>query len=129
MEFSKEDNEAVKWCEDNYPDMTAEYKKIMMEQYIMFCKKHRNYGTGNVNVGTNLETDGDVKLALTGLWFRLNDKIQRLRQLVVNGEPDTVGESVQDTFQDMSIYGIIAQLVQQKKFKYGLAKPNIFRIL
>ena len=40
-----------------------------------------------------------------------------LKQLVVLGEPDTVGESVQDTFQDMSIYGIIAQIVQQKKFK------------
>ena len=117
MEFSKEDNEAVKWCEDNYPKMTAEYKKIMMEQYIMFCKKHRNYGTGNINVGTNLETNGDVKLALTGLWFRLNDKIQRLKNLVVLGEPDTVGESLTDTFQDLSVYGIIAQLVQQKKFK------------
>ena len=47
----------------------------------------------------------------------MNDKVQRLKQLVVLGEPDTVGESVQDTFQDMSIYGIIAQIVQQKKFK------------
>ena len=117
LKFTEKEESAVKWCEDNYPEMTQEYKKIMMEQYIMFCKKHRNYGTGNVNVGTNLETDSDVKLALTGLWFRLNDKIQRLRQLVVNGEPDTVGESVQDTFQDLSIYGIIAQIVQQKKFK------------
>ena len=117
MEFTKEDNEAVKWCEDNYPEMTAEYKKIMMEQYIMFCKKHRNFGTGNANVGTNLETDGDVKLALTGLWFRLNDKIQRLKQLVVMGEPATVGESVKDTYQDLSVYGIIAQIVSQKKFK------------
>ena len=117
MNFSEEDNKAVKWCEDNYPTLTTEYKKIMMEQYIIFCKKHRNYGTGNVNVGTNLETDNDVKLSLTGLWFRMNDKIQRLKQLVVLGEPDTVGESIQDTFQDMSIYGIIAQLVQQKKFK------------
>ena len=117
LEFTEEDNKAVEWCEANYPDMTAEYKKIMMEQYIMFCKKHRNYGTGNVNVGTNLETDGDVKLALTGLWFRLNDKIQRLKNLVVLGEPDTVGESLTDTFQDLSIYGIIAQIVQHKKFK------------
>ena len=117
LNFTEEDNNAVKWCEDNYPDMTAEYKKIMMEQYIMFSKKHRNYGTGNVNVGTNLETDGDVKLALTGLWFRLNDKIQRLKNLVVLGEPDTVGESLTDTFQDLSIYGIIAQIVQHKKFK------------
>ena len=117
IEFTSEDNAAVKWCEENYPELTQEYKKIMMEQYVMFCKKHRNYGTGNINVGTNLETNGDVKLALTGLWFRLNDKIQRLKQLVVLGEPDAVGESVQDTFQDMSIYGIIAQIVQQKKFK------------
>jgi len=117
MEFTKEDNKAVEWCEDNYPEMTAEYKKIMMEQYILFCKKHRNYGTGNINVGTNLETDGDVKLALTGLWFRLNDKIQRLKNLVVLGEPDTVGEAIDDTFQDLSVYGIIAQIVKQKKFK------------
>ena len=117
MEYSKEDNEAVEWCEKSYPELCDEYKKIMMEQYVMFCKKPRNYCTGNINVGTNLETDNDVKLALTGLWFRLNDKIQRLKQLVVLGEPDTVGESIQDTFQDMSIYGIIAQLVQQKKFK------------
>ena len=117
MEYTEKDNEAVKWCEDNYPDMTTEYKKIMMEQYVLFCKKHRNYGTGNINVGTNLETNSDVKLALTGLWFRLNDKIQRLRQLVVNGEPDTVGESVTDSFQDLSVYSIIAQIVQKKKFK------------
>jgi len=117
MEFSKEDNEAVEWCEKTHSELCVEYKKIMMEQYVMFCKKHRNYGCGNINVGTNLDTDNDVKLALTGLWFRMNDKVQRLKQLVVLGEPDTVGESVQDTFQDMSIYGIIAQIVQLKKFK------------
>ena len=117
MEFTEKDNEAVEWCEDNHTELCVEYKKIMMEQYVMFCKKHRNYGCGNINVGTNLETDNDVKLSLTGLWFRMNDKVQRLKQLVVLGEPDTVGESVQDTFQDMSIYGIIAQIVQQKKFK------------
>ena len=117
LKFSKEDNEAVDWCEKTYPKLTIEYKKIMMEQYVLFCKKHRNYGTGNVNVGTNLETEGDVKLALTGLWFRLNDKIQRLKQLVVLGEPDTVGEAIDDTFQDLSVYGIIAQIVKLKKFK------------
>ena len=117
FKFSEEDNQAVKWCEDNYKDLTDEYKKVMMEQYILFCKKHRNYGTGNINVGTHLETDQDVKLALSGLWFRLNDKIQRLKNLVVLGEPDTVGESLTDTFQDLSVYGIIAQIVQQKKFK------------
>ena len=117
LNFTEEDNKAVKWCEETYPELTTEYKKIMMEQYILFCKKHRNYGTGNVNVGTNLETDSDVKLALTGLWFRLNDKIQRLKQLIVLGEPDSVGEPIEDTFQDLSVYGIISQIVKRKKFK------------
>ena len=117
LEYTKEDNESVEWCEKNYPELTKEYKKIMMEQYILFCKKHRNYGCGNINVGTNLDTDSDVKLALTGLWFRSNDKIQRLKQLVIIGEPDTVKESLKDTFQDLSIYGIIAQIVKEKKFK------------
>ena len=117
LKFSKEEEEAVNWCEKSYPKLTEEYKKIMMNQYVLFCKKHRNYGTGNINVGTNLETDSDVKLALTGLWFRMNDKIQRLKQLVIMGEPDVVGESLDDTFQDLSVYGIIAQIVSQKKFK------------
>ena len=115
--FSEEDNKAVEWCENKYPDLTAEYKKIMMDQYILFCKKHRNYGCSNITVGTNLDTDDDVKLALTGLWFRMNDKIQRLKNLVVLGEPDTVGEAIDDTFQDLSVYGIIAQIVKQKKFR------------
>ena len=90
----------------------------MMEQYILFCKKHRNYGTSNINVGTNLETEGDIKLSLTGLWFRMNDKIQRLKQLVLlSREAKVTTESVKDTFQDLSIYGIIAQIVKNKQWK------------
>ena len=29
-----------------------------------------------------------------------NDKIQRLLQLVVKGQPDEVGENIQDTYED-----------------------------
>ncbi len=81
----------------------------------MFCKKQKNYGPGNISVGTSLETSDDIKLSLTGLWFRMNDKVQRLKQLIVLGHKDEVGESEQDTFQDLSIYGIIAQIVHRKK--------------
>jgi len=107
---------AVRYCEENYPETCNEFKKIMKEQYEMFCKKQKNYGPGNISVGTNLETSDDIKLSLTGLWFRLNDKIQRLKQLIVLGHKDEVGESEQDTFQDLSIYGIIAQIVSNKKW-------------
>tara|TARA_R100000541_G_scaffold58499_1_gene69848 strand:+ start:561 stop:908 length:348 start_codon:yes stop_codon:yes gene_type:complete len=115
--MTKEDQDSIDWCEGKYHAMTTEYKKIQEQQYITFCKKHRNYGCGNINVGTDLTTNEDVKLALTGLWFRMNDKVQRLKQLVVMGEPDVVGEAIEDTYQDLSVYGIIAQLVQKKRFK------------
>ena len=105
---------AVDYCELRYPETCQEFKRIQNEQYILFCKKQKNYGPGNISVGTNLESADDVKLSLTGLWFRMNDKIQRLKQLIVLGHRDEVGEAETDTFQDLSIYGVIAQLVSAK---------------
>lgn len=116
QKLDETDNEAVTYCEENYPEMCVEFKNILTEQYIMFCKKQKNYGPGNISVGTALETKDDIKLSLTGLWFRMNDKIQRLKQLIVLGHTDSVGESETDTFQDLSIYGIIAQIVSRKKW-------------
>jgi len=46
----------------------------------------------------------------------MNDKIQRLKQLVLLGKEDTVGESVQDSYSDLSVYGIIAQIVSRGKW-------------
>jgi hypothetical protein len=108
--------EVVKQIESEYPVMTDEYKKIMWEQYETFCLKQSNYGPSNISVGTSLSTPDDVKLSLTGLWFRMQDKISRLRQLVVLGKQDNVGEAVEDTFQDLSVYGIICQLVSRGKW-------------
>jgi hypothetical protein len=113
---TQEMESAVEFCERTYPQTTEEFKKILDEMYVTFCKKQRNYGPGNISVGTALETKDDVKLSLTGLWFRINDKVQRLKQLVVLGQPDEVGESIQDTYEDLSVYGVIAQLVQRGKW-------------
>jgi hypothetical protein len=106
----------IEQMEQKYPEMTAEFKKIMTEQYEIFCLKQSNYGPGNIAVGTALSTSDEVKLSLVGLWFRMNDKISRLKQLVVLGNSDVVGESVSDTYQDLSVYGIIAQLVTRGKW-------------
>ncbi len=111
-----ETDNAVKYCELQYPKTCTEFKRIQNEQYILFCKKQKNYGPGNISVGTDLSTDNDVKLSLTGLWFRINDKVQRLKQLIILGHRDEVGESELDTFQDLSVYGIIAQIVSAKKW-------------
>ena len=118
MEENKviKEESAIEYCEREFPQMMEEFKTIQKEMYETFCKKQRNYGPGNISVGTSLQTKEDIKLSLTGLWFRINDKVQRLKQLVVLGQPDEVGESIQDTYEDLSVYGIIAQLVQRGKW-------------
>jgi hypothetical protein len=113
-EINFHEDEAVKYCEKEYPETCQVFKQIIADQYVLFCRKQKNYGPSNISVGTDLRTDGDVKLSLTGLWFRINDKIQRLKQLIILGHKDQVGESETDTFQDLSVYGIIAQIVQKK---------------
>lgn len=108
--------EVVEQIERKYPEMTEEYLKICMEQYETFCSKQSNYGPSNISVGTALATPEDIKLSHIGLWFRMQDKISRLKQMVVLGVKDNVGESIQDTYQDLSVYGIIAQLVSRGKW-------------
>ena len=67
--------------EKEWPEMTTEFKKLQREQYELFCHKQHDYGPGNISVGTQLQTPEEVKLSLTGLWFRMNDKLQRVKTL------------------------------------------------
>ena len=115
-EVEQSSTEATNYIEDHFPEMSKAFKDICDEQYRLFCMKQVNYGPRNIAVGTDLKKDEDIKLSLTGLWFRMNDKIQRLKNLLIIGTTDFVDESVEDSFQDVSNYGIIAQLVSRKKW-------------
>ena len=105
----------VKYIEKEYPQTAKSFKAIQKEQYELFCKKQMDYGPKNISVGTDLRTDEDVKLSLTGLWFRINDKIERLKQLVVFDKA-AQNEPMIDAFSDLSVYGFIAQIVHRKKW-------------
>ena len=107
---------AIEYCERTYPEMMDEFKKVQVEMYETFCKKQSNYGPDNIALGKDLSKEEDRKLSQMGLWFRMNDKIQRIKQLVVLGRQDNVGEAVDDTYQDLSVYSIIAQLVKNGKW-------------
>jgi len=112
-----EDSDIVE-LQERYPDIYKAYTEISIEQFNLFARKMLDYGKGNISVGSNLDTPEEEKVALTGLWFRMNDKIQRLKQLVLlNKEAKVTTESVKDTFQDLSIYSIIAQIVKNKQWK------------
>ena len=74
--------DVVTQMEQEWPKMTKEFKRLQREQYELFCRKQHDYGPGNISVGTQLLTDDEIKLSLTGLWFRVNDKVQRIKNLL-----------------------------------------------
>ena len=117
MLLTEEDNiDAISYIEQEYPETAKEFQKIQYEQWATFCKKQMDYGPSNIAMGTALKTKEDRRLSLIGLIVRINDKIQRLMNLVVKHNRDAQNEPVMDAFKDLSVYGIIAQIVDNGKW-------------
>ena len=109
--------DVIEQMEKEWPEMTTEFKRIQKEQYELFLHKQHDYGPGNISVGTNLQTQDEVHLSLTGLWFRMNDKLQRLKTLLLSGRKNAVeGEPMEDAYLDVSNYGIMATIVGRGKW-------------
>ena len=107
----------VKQMEQEWPEMTSEFKKLQREQYVLFCNKQHDYGPGNISVGTQLQTPEEIKLSLTGLWFRMNDKLQRVKNLLMSDRKNAVeDEPLEDAYLDVSNYGIMATIVGRGKW-------------
>ena len=110
-------DDIVGMMEKEWPEMTTEFKKLQREQYELFCHKQHDYGPGNISVGTTLKTPEEVKLSLTGLWFRMNDKLQRVKTLLMNDRESAVqDEPLEDAYLDVSNYGIMATIVGRGKW-------------
>ena len=109
--------DVVTLMENEWPEMTEEFRKIQREQYVLFLHKQHDYGPGNISVGTNLQTKDEVKLSLTGLWFRMNDKLQRVKTLLLGEKKSVVkDEPLEDAYLDVSNYGIMATIVSRGKW-------------
>jgi len=110
-------NDVVTLMEQEWPEMTTEFKKLQREQYELFCHKQHDYGPGNISVGTQLQTKEEIRLSLMGLFFRMNDKIQRVKTLLMNDRESAVkDEPMEDAYLDVSNYGIMATIVGRKKW-------------
>ena len=113
---NKKDIDPVVWLEKKYPTMTNEFKRIQGEQYKLFCRKQYDYGPMNIAMGTDLSKMEDIKLAITALVVRINDKVQRLLNLIVKNNREAQNEPTIDAFKDLACYGIIAQIVKNGKW-------------
>ena len=114
---SETDYDVIAKMEEEWPEMTKEFKKIQKEQYELFLHKQHDYGPGNISVGTFLVTPEEIKLSLTGLWFRMNDKLQRVKTLLLGDKKSAVkDEPLEDAYLDVSNYGIMATIVSRGKW-------------
>ena len=107
---------ATEILKKEYPIIYDGYMDIVEQQLELFSKKHLDYGMGNISAGTGLSNEEERSFALTGLWYRISDKINRWKNMIIT-ERDPQNETIIDTFQDLVNYGIIAQLVSNNKWK------------
>ena len=110
------DMSPIEYIEKHYPETSKEFQRLQFEQYHLFCKKQMDYGPTNISMGTPLKTDSEKRLSLVGLIVRINDKVQRLLNLMVRNNREAQNESSIDAFNDLACYGIIAQIVQNGKW-------------
>ena len=116
-EILSDDKPVVQQMEEEWPQMTAEFRRLQREQYELFLHKQHDYGPGNISVGTQLQTKEEVRLSLIGLFFRMNDKIQRVKTLLLNNRKSAVkDEPIEDAYLDVSNYGIMATIVSRGKW-------------
>ena len=113
--YGKSDD-AIKYIEKTYPETAKEFQRLQYEQWELFCKKQMDYGPSNIAMGTSLDTSDEKRLSLIGLIVRINDKVQRLINLVVKNNREAQNEPTIDAFKDLACYGIIAQIVKNGKW-------------
>lgn len=78
--------------------------EIILGDVTLFDKKQHDYGPGNI-----------AKFGVQGVLVRTNDKLERLINL--NKQNKTpANESIVDTWQDLSVYGVIARTLLDDKW-------------
>ena len=89
---------------------TKDIIDVMLSDVALFDRKQRDYGPSNI-----------AKFGLTGVLVRSSDKIERLINLQtisidsVEYEPEA-NESIEDSWQDLSVYGAIARVLMEDKW-------------
>jgi len=105
----------VSQIEEMYPETTKEFDKIYVEMYDLFAKKQLDYGPSNISMGQSLETQEEIDWSLTALSIRMNDKLQRLMNLLRNNQKPN-NESIEDTLIDLANYSVMALIVKRGKW-------------
>ena len=107
-----EKNKAVEYCEKKFPHTASEFKNILNEMYATFCEKQHDYGPSNISLGRDLSVAANRKKSLQGLWFRSNDKLSRVDN-ILEQNISAKNEPLEDSYLDLANYSVISLLVKK----------------
>ncbi len=82
------------------------FQKICDELLATFIQKHKDYGKGNI-----------LSIKELGIAFRLTEKIERLKNLLMNPTQDPVNESIADNVKDIAVYAIVMEMFRRGEFQ------------
>ncbi len=105
----------VSKIEQKYPQTTKAFNEIYIEMYELFAKKQLDYGPQNISMGQSLETQEEIDFSLLALSIRMNDKLQRLMNLLRNNQKPN-NESIEDTLIDLANYSVMALIVKKGRW-------------
>ena len=105
----------IKECEEKFPQTSEAFKAVLAHMYDLFCGKMLDYGSGNISLGRDISLEDNKKMALMGIWFRSNDKMARIEN-IVNKEGVPNHEPLKDSYLDLANYSVIAMIVKDGKW-------------
>ena len=89
-------------------ELTKEYIKTALEDIKLFDRKQHDYGSGNIS-----------KFGEFGVLVRSSDKLERLanlrkKQMELSQPANSfaLNETMEDSWADLSVYGVIARMVR-----------------
>ena len=80
-------------------------EEIYEELANILASKQLDYGPGNIN-----NAPGG---AINGILVRMNDKMERLKNLTYHSEGEPQNESIDDSLIDIANYAVIAMMVRR----------------
>ena len=106
----------IKEIEKSYPETCKEFKQIQKEQYETFCKKQYDYGQHNITLGMDLSIPDNAHLSITAIIIRINDKVQRLFNLVLRRKVKAQNEPIEDSLLDLKNYTSIQGFISVRNY-------------
>lgn len=81
------------------------FEHVSDELLLMFLKKHKDYGKGNILANKEL-----------GIAMRISEKVERLKHLLMSSQ-DPENESIEETWVDIAVYAVIGVLYRRGHFQ------------